>query len=218
MALTVQFTPVDGSDTIKIVDMLTVATPKASPAFGNNGDQIWKYDPTLGWIKYWWRTASKNWVKQGDTSVTEDTVTSGDTVLFRRGGGAAATTITLSGAVRPFAATPTYSSIAASTSRFIGYPWPVEFDAITLPLYQTVGPKGSPAFGNNGDQIWTYDSVTGWKKYWYRTAGKTYRLQGDTVDATTIPIKAGEGFFFRRGGGAAAETITFTYPAKTVAE
>lgn len=115
-------------------------------------------------------------------------------------------------------AAQSYSGIAANTSRFIGYPWPVEFDAITLPLYQLQGPKGSPAFGLAGDQIWTYDEATGWKKYWYRTAGKTYRLQGASVDSTTIPIKAGEGFFFRRGNGGATETITFTYPAKTTAE
>ena len=215
MALAVQFTPVDGSDTIKIVDILTVASPKASPSFGNGGDQIWKYDPDTGWIKYWWRTASKNWVKNGTTTVTDDTVKSGDTILFRRATGATATTITLSGAVRPFEAQPTYANIAGGTSRFVGYPWPVEFDAITLPLYQTAGAKGSPSFGNGGDQIWTYDEVTGWKKYWYRTASKTYRLYGTTSDATSIPIKTGEGFFFRRATGAAAETITFTYPAKT---
>ena len=120
MALSVQFTPVDGSETVKIVDLLTVATPKASPAFSANGDQIWKYDPTNGWIKYWWRTASKNWVKNGSTTATEDTVRSGDTVLFRRGNGGATTTITLSGAVRPFEAQPVNDNITAGTSRFIG--------------------------------------------------------------------------------------------------
>lgn len=206
--------PVDGNETVNIVDLLTVATPKASPAFGDNGDQIWKYDPVAGWVKYWWRTASKNWVKKGETSATLDTVKSGDTVLFRRGGGGAATTITLSGAVRPFVATPSYSGISAGTSRFIAYPWPVSFDAKTLPSYQSVGPKASPAFGDNGDQIWLYDSTTGWVKYWYRTASKAYCLKGTTTAAEAISIPAGEGFFFRRGGGGAAETITFTYPAK----
>ena len=221
MPLTIQFAPVsgvagdDGKIEIPIVDLLTVTTPKASPSFGNLADQIWKYDPEAGWIKYWWRTANKNWVKNGTTAVTTDTVKSGDTVMFRRGNGAAATSITLSGAVRPFEAVPTYANIAAGYSQFVGYPWPVAFDAITLPLYQKVGPKGSPTFGNLADQIWTYDAEKGWQKYWYRTAGKTYRLQGTTVDATTIPIAAGEGFMFRRGNGAQAETIEFTYPPKT---
>ena len=218
MALAVQFTPVDGAETIKIVDLLTVGTSKASPTFSNNGDQLWKYDPNLGWIKFWWRTASKNWVKNGETTVTEETVSPGDTVFFRRGSGGSATTLTLSGAVRPFVAKATYTGIAANTSRFIAYPWPVAFDAITLPLYQSVGPKGSPTFSNNGDQIWTYDADLGWKKYWYRTAGKTYRLQGASVDATSIELKPGEGFFFRRGSGASSETIEFTFPAKTVSE
>ena len=36
--------------------------------------------------------------------------------------------------------------------------------------------------------------------------------------ANEIEIPAGQGFMFRRGGGAQAETITFTYPAKTTAE
>ena len=218
MALAVQFTPVDGAETIKIVDLLTVGTSKASPTFSNNGDQLWKYDPNLGWTKFWWRTASKDWVKNGETTVTEETVSPGDTVFFRRGSGGSATTLTLSGAVRPFVAKATYTGIAANTSRFIAYPWPVAFDAITLPLYQSVGPKGSPTFSNNGDQIWTYDADLGWKKYWYRTAGKTYRLQGASVDATSIELKPGEGFFFRRGSGASSETIEFTFPAKTVSE
>ena len=129
MALSVQFTPVDGSATIKLVDLLTIGTPKASPTFAATGDQIWKYDPTEGWIKYWWRTASKNWVKNGSTTITEDTVSSGDTLLFRRGNGATATTLTLSGAIRPFEAKPLYDNITAGTSRFIAYPWPVAFDA-----------------------------------------------------------------------------------------
>ena len=209
--LSVQFVPVDGAETVKIVDLLTVATPKASPAFGDNGDQLWKYDPTVGWIKYWWRTASKNWVLKGQTAATTDTVSPGDTVLFRRGGGGTATTITLSGAVKPFTGSTQYTGIVAGTSRFIGYPWPVDFDAKTLPTYQTVGPKGSPAFGDNGDQIWTYDSKNGWVKYWYRTASKTYRMKGAATDAESIMIPAGQGFIFRRGGGAQAETITFTY-------
>ena len=137
--------------------------------------------------------------------------------MFRRGGGSQVTTITLSGAVKPFAGETLYENIAAGSSRFIGYPWPVEFNAATLPLYQTVGPKASPAFGALGDQIWQYDVTAGWVKYWYRTASKAYCKQGTTT-ATDIIIPAGQGFMFRRGGGAAAETITFTYPAKTAAE
>ena len=217
MALSVQFEPVDGKEQIPLIDLFTVATPKASPAFGAAGDQIWKYDATEGWVKYWWRTASKNWVKQGETSVTADTVKTGDTLMFRRGNGAQVTTITLSGAVKPFNGQALYENIAANSSRFIGYPWPVEFNAATLPLYQTVGPKASPAFGPAGDQIWQYDSTEGWIKFWYRTASKAYCQQGTTI-ATDIIIPAGQGFMFRRGNGGATETITFTYPAKTVAE
>lgn len=218
MALSIQFTAVDGVETIALTNLLKVATPKASPTFGDAGDQIWKYDPAKGWIKYWWRTANKNWVKKDTTTTTEDTVKSGDTIFFRRGNNAAATTITLSGAVRPFEGQAVYENIAAGTSRFIGYPWPVAFDAITLPLYQSIGPKASPSFGDAGDQIWTYDADLGWVKYWYRTASRTYRKKDTTVDATAISIPAGQGFFFRRGNNSTAETITFTYPAKTAAK
>ena len=58
IALAVQFEAVDGKTDIPLVDVLTVATPKASPAFGVAGDQIWKYDAVTGWVKYWWRTAN----------------------------------------------------------------------------------------------------------------------------------------------------------------
>ena len=218
MALSVQFDPVSGKEETKLVDLFTVANHKAWPSFGGNADQIWRYDATAGWVKYWWRTASANWVKQGETVATEDTVKAGDTLMFRRGGGAAVTTITLSGAVRPFNGQAVYEGIAANSSRFIGYPWPVDFNAATLPLYQTKGAKAWPSFGGNADQIWTYDSTKGWIKYWYRTANAAYCKQGSTETAKSIIIPAGQGFMFRRGGGAQAETITFTYPAKTTAE
>ena len=218
MALSVQFEPVDGKTEIAIVDLFTVASHKGTPVFGANADQIWKYDPVNGWVKYWWRTTSSNWVKQGETSATTDTVKNGDTLMFRRGGGSTATTLTLSGAVKPFAGQAVYEGIAANSSRFIGYPWPVDFNAATLPLYQTAGAKGTPVFGANADQIWLYDTVNGWIKYWYRSTSSAYCKQGTTTPATTISIPAGQGFMFRRGGGAAAETITFTYPAKAAAD
>ena len=216
MALSVQFETVDGKDEINIVDLFTVASHKGTPVFGANADQIWKYDPVSGWIKYWWcSTATKlGWVKQTDTSkVTEDTVKTGDTLIFRRGGGSTATTITLSGAVKLFAGETIYTGIKAGSSRFIGYPWPVEFDASTLPKYQTAGAKGTPVFGAHADQIWTYDSAKGWIKYFYRSASSGYCENGKTA-AVSIPVPAGQGFIFRRGGGGAEETITFTYPAK----
>ena len=217
MALSVQFEPVDGKEEIKLTDLLTVAVHKGTPVFGTAADQLWKYDATSGWVKYWWKSTSSNWVKQGETAVTTDTVKSGDTLMFRRGGGSTVTTITLSGAVKPFEGQSAYANIAANSSRFIGYPWPVEFDASTLPLYQTAGAKGTPVFGTAADQIWIYDPTDGWIKYWYRSNISAYAKQGTTT-AAKIPVPAGQGFMFRRGGGAAAETITFTYPAKTAAE
>ena len=214
-ALSLQFDDVGGLTSIPVTNLVHVATPKGAPAFSPAADQIWTYDITGGWNKYYYRTASKNWCKQGQSAPTSDTLdrTSGSVVFFRRGGGGAATTLTLSGAVKPFTASQVYSGITAGTFRFIAYPWPVDFTLANLKNCQTA-PKAGPAFSPAADQVWTYDMVANtWVKYFYRTANKGYCLQGTTT-VTDAVVPAGEGFFFRRGGGGAAETITFTYSAE----
>ena len=130
-----------------------------------------------------------------------------------RGGGGAATTLTLAGAVKPFEVSQVYSGITAGTYRFIAYPWPMPFTLAKLKDCQSA-PKGAPAFASGADQVWTYDMTANtWVKYFYRSVNKGYCRQGTTT-VTDAVIPAGDGFFFYRGGGGAAETITFTYSAE----
>lgn len=214
-ALSLQFDDVGGVTSIPVTNLVKVAAPKGAPAFNAAADQIWTYDITGGWNKYYYRTASKNWCKQGQNTITTDVLnrTSGSTIFFRRGGGGAATTLTLSGAVKPFEASQVYSGITAGTFRFIAYPWPVPFTLDNLKNCQAA-PKAAPAFNAAADQVWTYDmEANTWVKYFYRTASKGYCRQGTTT-ITDAVVPAGEGFFFRRGGGGATETITFTYSAE----
>ena len=200
---------------IPVTNLVKVATPKGAPVFGVAADQIWTYDITGGWNKYFYRTSNKNWCKQGQTTTTTDVLdrSTGTTIFFRRGGGGAATTLTLSGAVKPFEASQVYAGITAGTFRFIAYPWPVPFTLDNLKNCQTA-PKAAPVFGVASDQVWTYDmEANTWVKYFYRTASKGYCQQGTTT-VTDAVVPAGEGFFFRRGGGGSTETITFTYNAE----
>ena len=53
-------------------------------------------------------------------------------------------------------------------------------------------------------------SQNNWVKYFYSSSKKGYVLKGGST-VTDAVVPAGEGFFFRRATGAAAETITFTY-------
>ena len=180
--------------------------------FAAGADQLWTYDVSGGWNKYFYRTANKNWCKQGQTTTTTDVLdkTTGSTIFFRRATGQAATTLTLSGAVKPFEASSVYTGIAGGTFRFIAYPWPLDFPLNNLKNCQAA-PKGGLVFAAGADQVWTYDMVgNNWVKYFYRTANKGYCLQGSTATTDAV-VPAGEGFFFRRGTGGSNETITFTY-------
>ena len=214
-ALSLQFDDVGGLTSIPVTNLFTIANPKGGLSFANVADQIWTYDISGGWNKYYYRTANKNWCKQGQTTTTTDVLdrTSGSTIFFRRATGAAATTITLSGAVKPFEASAVYSGITAGTFRFVAYPWPVDFPLNNLKNCQSA-PKGGLSFANVADQVWIYDMANNrWVKHYYRTANKSYCAQGTTT-ATAAVVPAGEGFFFRRATGASTETITFTYSAE----
>ena len=122
----------------------------------------------------------------------------------------------MSGAVRSFAANASYEAPAAGKFKFIGYPWPVPMSIANFAKYQGA-PKGAANGGlATPDKIWLWDTgASDWVKYYYRKVGTAAavgwcKLGETTVTTDTIP--AGEGFFFYRGSGAAADTITFTPP------
>ena len=221
-AFSIQFENIGGTTEIAIANLFTCDSPKGA-ANGNlaTPDKIWLWDSAAGdWVKYYYRkvgtAAAVGWCKLDETTVTTDTVGNGDTVFFYRGSGAAATTLTVSGAVRSFAAAASYDAPAAGKFKFIGYPWPMPMSIAKFDTYQGA-PKGA-ANGNlaTPDKIWLWDSTAGdWVKYYYRKVGTAAavgwcKLDETTVTTDTIPV--GEGFFFYRGSGAAADTITFTPP------
>ena len=78
-------------------------------------------------------------------------------------------------------------------------------------LVKVANPKGMPGLTLAADQIWLWDSATdAWVKYFYRSTNKVWCKQGATTETTDV-VPAGEGFFFRRGGGGVTDTVTFTF-------
>lgn len=79
---------------------------------------------------------------------------------------------------------------------------------------------------DGADQIWRWDAmVNGWAKYFYEKKGRTTvyawkkwnYAESKVEDLTNADeLAAGEGFIFRRAGGAA--TLTFTWKALRDAE
>ena len=80
-------------------------------------------------------------------------------------------------------------------------------------LVVSSAPKGAPTCVTTADQIWVWDStISDWVKYFYYvkgTAGNIWCKKGETTE-TTDTISNGETFFFYRGSGAAAATLTLS--------
>ena len=101
-------------------------------------DQIWRWDTTVNkWAKYGYHQNPRGnpalapaWRKYDASTSTfveltnDDVVLPGETFLYFRGGNATAT-LTLSGQVKEFTASPSYT-IAKANYQFVAYPWPVE--------------------------------------------------------------------------------------------
>lgn len=91
--------------------------------------------------------------------------------------------------------------------------------SIAIPdLFSYDSPKGAASGGlTTPDKIWLWDTESSdWVKYYYRKVGVQAAVgwckNGETT-VTTDSVPAGEGFFFYRGSGASADTITFTAPS-----
>ena len=221
VSLSVQFDTLDAADKT-VNDLFTYATgtPKGTPVYGTQADCLWLWDETLGdgagnWAKFFYRPASKGFCAQGKTTLSTQVVPSGSTILFYRGTGAGAATLSLAGGVKPLKSAIVQSGLLAGKYRFMCYPWPVPFNVNKIAACQKA-PKGTPVYGTQADCIWIWDKTLGdgagnWAKYFYRPASKGYCLQGKTTLAD-VEIPAGEGFLFFRGTGGAEETITFKGP------
>ena len=211
IALATQFQSATGTGALSIHDLVKVANPKGMPGLTQAADQLWLWDSANGeWVKYFYRSTNKVWCKQGETEQTTDTVGPGETLFFRRGGGGVATTITLAGGVVTLTGNPTYPNLVAGKYAFMAYPWPVDMPIANFKKYQGA-PKGMPGLTQAADQIWLWDSTAGdWVKYFYRSTNKVWCKQGETTETADV-VPAGEGFFFRRGGGGVTDTVTFTF-------
>ena len=214
IALAVQFDGLSNA-AIPIGDLVSVASPAGANTIGTSADQIWLWDSVVAdWVKYFHRIqrgTDYGWCASGQSDATTDTITSGKTFFFYRGG-SATTTVTLSGAVK--AATGTSSaSVAKGQFVFMSYPWPVPFAINGFTNYQT-SPSGANTIGTSADQIWLWDTtLADWVKYFHRIQRGTdygWCASGQS-DATADTIPVGKGFFFYRGGSA-TDTVTFTAP------
>ena len=220
-ALSVAFDNVGSVKTYPIASLITCDAPKGAASALTSADQIWLWDTAAGdWVKYFYlkkgTQPAVGWCKKGETAVTTDTISSGETFFFYRGTGGAATTLTLSGEVKAFDAQPEYDAPAAGNYKFIGYPWPVAMPIGGFEKYQGA-PKGAASALTSADQIWLWDTAAGdWVKYFYLKKGTQAAVgwctKGETA-VTTDSVPAGQGFFFYRGTGGAADKITFTYDA-----
>ena len=213
VALGVQFENCAGG-AIPVKDLVTVGSPTGSGNIGG-ADQIWRWNTAAAeWTKYFYYSSRgvKRWVVSTDTTQeTTDTVPAGETVFFCRAG--AATTLTLSGAVKEMSGA---SSVSVSNGQlaFMANPWPTPVSIANFNSnYSSGTPTGSGNIGG-ADQIWRWDTATAsWTKYFYYSSrGQTRWVESTvTTTATTDTIPAGEGFFFQRAGNAA--TISIAAPS-----
>ena len=216
-AMGVQFNDVTTENTIAVKDLLTVADPVGGGTIGTTADQIWVWNVGTGaWVKYFYRSSRgvvTGWCKEGATTETTDTLNNGDGFFFKRDGGVANTSVTLSGAVNTTDPSVSYTA-TAGTMTYVAYPWPVAV-AVT-DLLTVADPVGGGTIGTTADQIWVWDVSTGaWVKYFYRSSRGVvtgWCKEGATT-ATTDVIPVGACFFFKRDGGVATTTITFNKPA-----
>ena len=216
VALGVQFENCNGG-AIPVKDLIQVGSIQGSAAMGV-ADQIWRWNTaSAAWTKYYYYSSRgvTRWVVSTDTTKeTTDTVPAGETVFFLRMGNAA-TSLTLSGAVKVMEGA---SSVTVTQGQlaFMANPWPSPVSIASFNSNYATGstPQGSAAMGV-ADQIWRWNTATAsWTKYYYYSSrGVTRWVEStDTTKETTDTIPAGEGFFFQRMGNAAA-TISIAAPA-----
>ena len=216
---------------ISIPNLVTV-TPLASAVnWGSGMDQIWRWDTVNnGWAKYGYQKPRSGgtaaWRKYNGSTFEEltsaDVVLPGETFLYYRGGSATAT-FTLSGAVKEFTASPSYT-ISRANYQFVARPWPIGFKLSEINEVATWSALASAVnWGSGMDQIWRWDTTNnGWAKYGYqkpRSGGTAAwrKYNGSTFEELTDADAIGddEGFLYYRGGSA---TLTLTFKALQAAE
>ena len=148
-----------------------------------------------------------------------DVVLAGQTFLFYNGA-TTNITVTTSGAVKQFEATPSFT-ITRKKNQFIAYPWPVDLKISDMAKFYTG--KSSGSFGAAGDQIWRWDVLQNtWVKYCFRKASGAAVATWQRCNTKASPVEyfaltdddkipAGQGFLFYNGATSDV-TINFVYP------
>ena len=204
-------------------------------------DQIWRWDTKVNkWAKYFYEQKGNprtgvtkawkkwNYAEEKVEDITEyDVVEPGETFIFTRNGDDPIS-LTLSGQVKEFTATPSYS-IPKAGNVFMAYAWPVEIKIADITNLATFSPE---AYANGNfdlaDQIWRWDAtINKWAKYFYEQKGnprtgvtkawKKWNYAEEKVEDLTDADKLapGEGFIYTRNGD---ETLTLTWKALQSAE
>ena len=198
-------------------------------------DQIWRWDTTNNeWAKYGYQKpafgGTAAWRKYDAGTKTfaaltsSDVVLPGETFLYFRGNSAAAV-ITLSGGVKEFTASQSYT-IANGHYQFVARPWPIAFklsELSTIATFSTL--KTTAGWGTAMDQIWRWDTTNNeWAKYGYQkpafggtAAWRKYNAGTKTFTTLTDDdaIADDEGFLYFRGN---SDTLTLTFNALQQAE
>ena len=228
VALGVKFENVGDQAAYTINTFLKNSSPKGATKFGTNCDNIWVWDEEAdggvgAWAKYYYHLTKKGFCAESESgssaSLSTTPIKNGQTILFFRGTGAAAASLTLSGGVFRLDGQKAYEGIESGRYAFVCYPWPIALNIQNIVKAQTK-PKGATKFGTNCDNIWIWDGeadggVGAWAKYYYHLTKKGYCAEnqsGSGAELATYTIPAGEGFLFFRGTGTTPETITFNGP------
>ena len=213
MALGTVFENVAGGD-IAITNLFTYSTGAAAGAatMGTSSDQIWRWNvANAQWTKYFYYSARGKtpcWSLSTEPGVeTTDTIPAGETFFFLRGGNAAVT-LSLAGAVKELTGVAEFT-VAKGQLAFAANPFPVSMKIADMANCYTTGTAaGAATMGTSSDQIWRWNTATStWTKYFYYAArGKKscWSVSTEPGVETKDEIRAGEGFFFQRGGNATA--------------
>jgi hypothetical protein len=222
ISLAVQFADVAMSDDgVSVKKLLAVTSPVGSTSASASADQIWQYNPTDGWKKYYFykRGSITKWCEVGSTTEIDDSVkfNVGTAFFFVRASGTTSSTtdITLSGNVKSLAATPSYA-VGVGETVMICNSWPMGLKVRDFNTFNTAGGVGSTSASASADQIWRYNPTTGWKKYYFYKRGSTTKwcVAGTTNEiGEDEVIAAGEGFFFVRASGSASVATEIKFRA-----
>ena len=180
---------------------------------GNNNpagaDQIIKWNPTTQSYVQYYKRASGEWRKVGETNLTTDTVSPGE-CFFIRNARTTNQTVYLMGEV-PDSFTAVTTTVAGVPGlQMVSYSYPVEVSITNMSLFSTAVKNNNPA---GADQILKWNPTTqSYVVYYVRSTG--WRKVGETTN-TTDKMAPGEGFFYLRRGTTSfawTENKPYTWP------